>query len=164
MLSFRILKTGNWSGFVCFVLFFHQHFKLKVFGFGTSILKEFFFFLLEKECWRKKVLVIFVHIYICDQWMERELFSHGKLEMKWLYEKFHFIKRKCFVKLVLTSCTSVDSSRSWYKGIIFKRVETPTINMVLPIWFCVGQIYNYFEMWKPLSHLPWCKPHCVRSS
>lgn len=114
----------------CFV--FHECFTLKVFGFWTSILEEFFFFVLEKDIWRKKVFVIFVHIYICDQWMERIIFS-GKLEMKWLYEKFHFIKRKCFVRLVLTSYTSVDSSRSWYKGIIFKRVETPTVNMVLPM-------------------------------
>lgn len=106
MLSCRILKTGNWSGFVLgFFFFFSSVFHSEGFWFWNINTWRSFLFLFQRKRNGEKVFVIFVHINICDRWTERELFSHGKLEMKWLFEKFCYIKRKRFVRLVLTSYT-----------------------------------------------------------
>lgn len=88
----------------CFFFFFISVSQWRFLGLEHQYLKKFSF-LFQRKRNGEKVFVIFVHINICDRWTERELFSHGKLEMKWLFEKFCYIKRKRFARLVLTSYT-----------------------------------------------------------
>lgn len=109
--GFECYHAGYWKLAIDLVLswvfffFFSSVFHSEGFWFWNINTWRSFLLLFQRKRNGEKVFVIFVHINICDWWMERELFSHGKLEMKWLFEKFCYIKRKRFVRLVLTSYT-----------------------------------------------------------